>query len=157
MAWGACGCCICSGPGFRLTEGIRDPKRNSPPGEPARTPYEPPSQKPIGIGVCADGLSAIETFRDAPAPNGSWDWNCDGRIERRWGPCENLTRAQCEPHTNATGAPPGFCAELRAPTGCTPRVADCGQSGFLYPCFYNADDGRCHAGGYELAQVMECR
>jgi hypothetical protein len=112
---------------------------------------------PKGIGACADGSSPSNAFHDAPAPNGSWDWNCDGQIERAWSPCENLAPDQCKPNTNATGAKPGFCTELRAPGGCPPKVAECGQPGWLYPCFYNEADGRCHAGGYELAKVMQCR
>jgi len=109
------------------------------------------------IGACASGVSPSNEFHDAPASNGSWDWNCDGQIEREWGPCENLTRQQCEPNTNATGAPPGFCAQLRAEGGCPPKVGECGKEGYIYPCFYNPADGRCHAGGYELAKVMRCR
>jgi hypothetical protein len=131
----------------------------------------PPSQKggiaapdpspapltPAGVGACASGLTASNDFHNASAPNGSWDWNCDGRIERQWGTCEALTREQCDPHTNATGAPPGFCTELRAPGGCAPKLGECGQAGWIYPCFYNPADGRCHAGGYETATTMACR
>ena len=122
-----------------------------------QTPVQPDNPAPKGIGACASGASPNNQFHDAPAPNGSWDWNCDGQTEREWGTCENLTRAQCEPNTNATGAPPGFCTELRAAGGCLPKVGECGQSGWIYPCFYNPADGRCHAGGYEKAAVMRCR
>jgi hypothetical protein len=111
----------------------------------------------VGIGACSSSSSPVNEFRDAPAPNGSWDWNCDGQIDHAWVACENLTQAQCDPHTNATGTPPGFCGEIRAPTGCKPIVGECGQSGWLYPCFYNKADGRCHAGGYETATLMKCR
>jgi hypothetical protein len=114
-------------------------------------------QRPVGVGACAAGSSPNNEFHDVAASNGSWDWNCNGQVEREWSTCENLTRSQCDPNTNATGAPPGFCSELRAPSGCTPRVAQCGQAGWIYPCFYNPADGRCHAGGYETAAVMRCR
>lgn len=117
----------------------------------------PPATVTAGVGACASGNSPVNEFHDAPAPNGSWDWNCDGNVERAWGACENLSRAQCEPNTNVTGAAPGFCTEIRAPSGCRPTVAECGQSGWIYPCFYNPADGRCHAGGYETAIVMKCR
>lgn len=117
-----------------------------------------PTPKPRrGIGACADGDSPSTAFHDSPAPNGSWDWDCNGQVVREWGVCENLTREQCDPHTNATGAPPGFCSEMRYEGGCTPKVAECGKPGWIYPCFYNAQDGRCHAGGYETAQVMRCK
>src|SRR6266849_7071814 len=33
---------------------------------------------PKGIGACAAGGSPSNEFRDAPAPNGSLDWNCNG-------------------------------------------------------------------------------
>lgn len=110
-----------------------------------------------GIGACADGDSPNTAFHDTAAANGSWDWDCNGQVEREFGVCENLTREQCDPHTNATGAPPGFCSEIRSEGGCPPKVAECRKSGYVYPCFYNAQDGRCHAGGYETAQVMRCR
>lgn len=115
------------------------------------------SPEPAGIGACGSGDAPSNTFHDAAAPNGSWDWNCDGQVEREWSPCENLAPAQCQPHTNATGAPPGFCSEIRSEGGCVPKIAECGQEGWTYPCFYNPADGRCHAGGYERATVMRCR
>lgn len=119
--------------------------------------HDSPSPQPKGIGACATGDSPSNEFHDAPASNGSWDWNCDGKTEREWRACENLTREQCDPHTNATGAPPGFCTELRAEGGCPPKIGECGKQGYLYPCFYNSEDGRCHAGGIEQEQVMQCR
>jgi hypothetical protein len=124
---------------------------HQPPLDPVPTTLSP------GIGACASVGSPVNEFRDSSAPNGSWDWNCDGQIEREWGPCENLSKAQCDPNTNATGSPAGFCNEIRAPGGCPPTLGECGHSGFAYPCFYNAADGRCHAGGYEIATVMRCR
>jgi len=113
--------------------------------------------RPVGIGACATGAAPSSVFHDTPASNGSWDWNCDGQIEREWGTCEALTREQCDPNTNATGASPGFCSELRGVSGCLPTVAACGTQGWVYPCFYNSADGRCHAGGYETAKVMRCQ
>ncbi len=135
-------------------------QENLPPRVQQENPPRPVQQEnstPKGIGACASGGSPSNEFRDAPAPNGSWDWNCNGQIERELGTCENLTRAQCDPNTNATGAPPGFCTELRAAGGCLPKIGECGQQGWVYPCFYNPADGRCHAGGYETAKVMRCR
>jgi hypothetical protein len=110
-----------------------------------------------GIGACASGAPPDNNFHNAAAPNGSWDWNCDGQIEQAFGSCESLTRQQCDPDTNATNGPPGFCTEIRAVSGCIPKVAECGQAGYIYPCFYNAQDGRCHAGGYETPMTMQCR
>ncbi len=110
-----------------------------------------------GIGACVSGDSPSNQFHDAPASNGSWDWNCNGQTEREWGTCENLTRQQCDPNTNETGGPPGFCTELRAVGGCPPKIGECGQAGWVYPCFYNPADGRCHAGGYETAKIMRCK
>ena len=109
------------------------------------------------LSACDTGATPSNEFHDAPASNGSWDWNCNGETEREWSPCENLTREQCDPSTNATGAPPGFCTDLRAEGGCPPKIGECGKPGYIYPCFYNAADGRCHAGGYETAQIMRCR
>ena len=121
-------------------------------------PADPIEKKPVaGLGACSDGSTPSGDFHDAAATNGSWDWNCDGQVEKEYTVCENLTRAQCDPNTNAAHGPPGFCSELRAPGGCTPKVASCGLSGYIYPCFYDAADGRCHAGGYETATVMRCR
>jgi hypothetical protein len=123
------------------------------------SPPQPHHQTPPanGVGACASGGSPNDEFHDAPAPNGSWDWNCNGQIESEWGTCESLTRAQCDPNTNETGAPPGFCTELRTTGGCPPKLGECGQPGWIYPCFYNPADGRCHAGGYETAKIMRCR
>jgi len=111
----------------------------------------------VGIGACASGASPSNEFHDSPAANGSWDWNCDGQVEREWGTCEALSREQCIPNTNVTGARPGFCPELRGPQGCVPKIGECGQSGWVYPCFLSPADGRCHAGGVETATIMRCR
>lgn len=120
-------------------------------------PINTRSSTPKGIGACADGGLPSNAFHNTPAANGSWDWNCDGRIEREWDTCESLTQEQCDPNTNATGAPPGFCTQIRSENGCVPTIGECGQAGWIYPCFYNSADGRCHAGGYETAKIMECR
>jgi hypothetical protein len=133
------------------------PQLNPPNGSEANQNSASPPPQAKGIGACGSGDSPNTEFHDAPASNGSWDWNCNGQIEREWGPCENLTRQQCEPHTNATGAPPGFCSNLRGEGGCPPKIGECGKQGYLYLCFYNVEDGRCHAGGYETAQTMRCR
>ena len=133
------------------------------PGSQNQVPIQPPIQPtptpeaPRGIGACASGVSPDNNFHNAAAANGSWDWNCDGQMERAFGSCESLTRQQCDPNTNATNGPPGFCTELRAASGCVAKVAECGQAGYIYPCFYNAQDGRCHAGGYETPVTMQCR
>lgn len=129
----------------------------------------------VGLGACAQtgtwvcnqaGTGLVcgavpnqrdNNFHNVVSSNGSWDWNCDGQIERQWGACENLSPAQCRPNTNVTHAPPGFCDTLRKPNGCPPTTSECGHSGYLYPCFYNPSDGRCHAGGYETSAVMACR
>jgi hypothetical protein len=126
------------------------------PSRPPALPTEPKSS-PVAVGACATGNAPSNVFHDSPASNGSWDWNCNGQIEREWGTCEALTREQCDPNTNVTGAPSGFCSELRGVNGCIPKVAACGTQGWYYPCFYNSADGRCHAGGYETATVMRCK
>ena len=90
------------------------------------------------VGACATGASPSNAFRQEPASNGSWDWNCNGKVERQYGACENLSPEQCKPNTNVTGASPGFCSAYRAPDGCKARVAQCGASGYIYPCFFNA-------------------
>ena len=127
-----------------------EPRPSSP-----NRPVEHP--RPVGVGACATGGAPSNVFYDTPASNGSWDWNCNGQTEREWGTCEALTREQCDPNTNATGAPPGFCSALRGVSGCIPKVAACGTQGWVYPCFYSSADGRCHAGGYETAKVMRCK
>jgi hypothetical protein len=127
-------------------------------GQPQReATLRPERPKSGGLGACASGAAPSLQFHDVAAPNGSWDWNCDGQVEREFGTCENLTREQCDPNTNVTKAPPGFCTQLRTAKGCTPNIGQCGQSGWIYPCFYDAADGRCHAGGYETAAVMRCK
>lgn len=125
-------------------------------------PPQPPAghivpNTPAGVGACATGAAPDNSFHNAPASNGSWDWNCDGQEEHEWGTCESLTKAQCDPNTNVTKSPPGFCSEIRAAAGCVPKVASCGTSGWVYPCFYNQADGRCHAGGYETAAIVRCK
>jgi hypothetical protein len=139
-----------------LTEGLREREIPVTPGSSPAT-VALTQQQPPGVGACASGASPDRAFHNAAAANGSWDWDCNGTVERQWAACENLSRAQCDPNTNQTGAPPGFCSEIRSPGGCTPQIAACGQSGWVYPCFYNAADGRCHAGGLETAVTMACR
>jgi hypothetical protein len=134
----------------------------------------PGSQCTVGQGACRSdgklfyhGDNAVckaetpilpEGFRDIASPNGSWDWDCNGTVEKQWATCESLTKDQCDPNTNVTQrAPGGFCTQLRSPGGCPPDAAECGQRIWTYPCFWNAADGRCHAGGYETATTMACK
>lgn len=113
--------------------------------------------KPVGIGACATGAKPSTSFRQEPAANGSWDWNCDGIVEKQYQSCESMPPKACTPHTNATGSPPGFCSTVRAPDGCKAPPAQCGSAGYIYPCFYHAADGRCHAGGYDTEVKLGCR
>lgn len=138
-------------------EKVFPPPFTPPPYDATPSPTQTPPPAPVGIGACATGAAPSNEFHDMPASNGSWDWNCNGQIEREWGTCENLTQAQCDPNTNVTGAPAGFCTEIRAAGGCPPKIGECGKQGWVYPCFYNPADGRCHAGGYETATVMRCK
>jgi hypothetical protein len=110
-------------------------------------------------GVCKPETDiAPRGFNEIAGPNGSWDWDCNGRVEKQWATCESLTKDQCDPNTNVTKkAAGGFCTALRDTGGCPPTAADCGQKIWVYPCFWNAADGRCHAGGYETATVMACK
>jgi hypothetical protein len=113
--------------------------------------------KPVGLGACATGSKPSNSFRQERAANGSWDWNCDGNVEKQYQSCESMAPKACTPNTNATGSPPGFCSTLRAPDGCKAPPAQCGSTGYIYPCFYHAADGRCHAGGYETEAKLGCR
>lgn len=111
---------------------------------------------PIGIGACSTGyLKPSNSFANSPAPNGSWDWNCDGQVTPNYQSCETLSPAQCTPNSNATGSRGGFCADLRE-KGCSPAVPKCGKSGYVYPCFIQAD-GACHAGGYPTPVTVGCK
>jgi hypothetical protein len=141
-----------------LTQGLRF-KSSTPQPVPADVMEHTPA--PAGVGACADGASPDHGFHNTPAANGSWDWDCNGTVERQWGACENLG-SQCPPPNSAprrasVDAPHGFCSELRGPAGCTPQIAECGRSGWTYPCVLSDADGRCHAGWFETATVMACR
>lgn len=136
-------------------KGLFEGAHPSPPIAIASPPDQP--HKPAGRGACADGSAPDHGFHNVAAANGSWDWDCNGQVETERGACESLARAQCDPNTNVTRASPGFCSQIRGVAGCSPGVAACGTQGYIYPCFYNAADGRCHAGGYETAAVQRCR
>jgi hypothetical protein len=109
--------------------------------------------------VCKSEINVDpQGFSNIAAPNGSWDLDCNGAVEKEWVTCESLSRDQCDPNTNYTHkAAGGFCTSPRAVAGCLPSVAECGQRIWVYPCFWNANDGRCHAGGYETATTMQCK
>jgi len=120
---------------------------------------------PAGVGACATGLSKDDAYHSALAPNSSWDWNCNGQEEREWHACEDFPGERCKNQPLrkvdidqlTKDDVVGFCTKDRAATGCEPEVAACGQSGKLYPCVYNPEDGRCHAGWFETATTMRCK
>ncbi len=78
--------------------------------------------------VCGATPGAASSYQTSAAPNGSWDWNCDGKVEMEYAAC---TLAFC--NGAAAGASCGFAeADLCVSSG---SVAACGATFTGSPVF----------------------
>jgi Pro-kumamolisin, activation domain len=95
-----------------------------------------------------------------PAPNGSWDWDCDGRTEQQFPVGVTGSAISCSPASDG-----GFCSSIgndeRTCTGKTDNLGDfyfpcsggdivCGELLLHQQCFFGSS---CKAGPSEVVQL----
>jgi hypothetical protein len=98
-----------------------------------------------------------QTYHDTAAPNGSWDWNCDGSVELQYG--DVLPAAICPTSLFCTGANPdteGNCASslnFISPCGTLGPPPNCGQTFIQQTCNWT---GSTCADGFTNTLTMGC-
>jgi hypothetical protein len=95
----------------------------------------------MGKVVCADPATATcsatpgqadDTFHTSAAPNGSWDWNCNNGVDRKYplAACSSFTAATCPANGWEPGpSGSGDCGETLTQTGCAPSGSGCAATG----------------------------
>ena len=86
-----------------------------------------------GSPVCsATAGKADDSFHTSAAPNGSWDWNCNNNVDRKYplAACESFTGASCP----AFGYSPkpgesGDCGQDLVQQACAPSGSGCASTG----------------------------
>ncbi len=105
----------------------------------------------IGRVMCtspsAAGCTAVEgtpddTFHATAAPDGSWDWNCNNNVDRKY------PLASCESFTAATCPAQGWQPEPG-------QAGDCGQSLLQQAC--NATATGCQSTGPATTVTEQCK
>jgi hypothetical protein len=83
-------------------------------------------------GCSATPGTADDTFHTVAAPNGSWDWNCNNNVDRKYplAACESFTAATCpsqgwQPVTGQSGD----CGEQLIQQSCSATATGCASSG----------------------------
>jgi hypothetical protein len=95
----------------------------------------------MGMVVCTDpstaGCSVMagdpdESFHTNAAPNGSWDWNCNNNVDRKYkvGGCDSFTASTC-PSVAYPQAPgtSGDCGEDLTVESCSATASGCVSTG----------------------------
>jgi hypothetical protein len=94
-----------------------------------------------GKVICANATAAAcsvspgtpdESFHTVAAPNGSWDWNCNNGVDRRYplAACESFTAATCP--ASGWGPAPGQsddCGQTFLEKSCSATASGCVSSG----------------------------
>ncbi|HXJ20558.1 MAG TPA: putative metal-binding motif-containing protein [Polyangia bacterium] len=87
---------------------------------------------PSAAGCSAMQDSADDTFHTTAAPNGSWDWNCNNNVDRKYplASCESFTAATC-PDQGYQPEPgqSGDCGESLIQQSCTATATGCASTG----------------------------
>jgi len=91
--------------------------------------------------VCMDGATAVcpvqpgtpdEDFHTSAAPNGSWDWNCNNNVDRKYPlkSCDSFGSSDCPAQGWSTmpGAS-GDCGEQLIQQACAPTGSGCQANG----------------------------
>ena len=100
-----------------------------------------------GVSGCNATIGPADhtgAWHTAPAPNGSWDWDCDGHVEYQY-PTGSQTAPPMTP-TPCAAVPIGMCGppndQLYWPTAGTP----CGNMLSEWMCMPNNANGQCMGG-----------
>jgi hypothetical protein len=95
----------------------------------------------MGKVICADPATAVcsatpgspdDSFHTSAAPNGSWDWNCNNGVDRKYplAACSSFTAATCPANGWEPGpSGSGDCGEMLTETGCAPSGSGCASTG----------------------------
>jgi hypothetical protein len=87
---------------------------------------------PSAAGCMATSIAADDSFHTTAAPNGSWDWNCNNNIDRKYplASCESFTAATC-PSLGYQTEPgqSGDCGENLIQQSCTATSTGCMSTG----------------------------
>jgi hypothetical protein len=95
----------------------------------------------MGKVVCADPSTATcsatpgspdESFHTSAAPNGSWDWNCNNGVDRKYplAACSSFTASTCPANGWEPGpSGSGDCGEVLTETACAPSGSSCASTG----------------------------
>jgi hypothetical protein len=83
-------------------------------------------------GCSATPTSPDETFHAMAAPNGSWDWNCNNNVDRRYplAACDSFSASSC-PSLGWSPEPgqSGDCGEMLVQQSCTATASGCQSTG----------------------------
>jgi hypothetical protein len=89
-------------------------------------------QSTSAAGCSAMQASVDDTFHTSAAPNGSWDWNCNNNVDRKYplASCESFTAATC-PSLGYQPEPgqSGDCGESLIQQSCSATAAGCASTG----------------------------
>jgi hypothetical protein len=87
---------------------------------------------PSAAGCSAMPAAPDDTFHTTAAPNGSWDWNCNNNVDRKYplAACESFSAANCP----AQGWQPpagqaGDCGAMLIQQSCTATATGCASTG----------------------------
>jgi hypothetical protein len=87
---------------------------------------------PSAAGCSGMPAAADDTFHTVGASNGSWDWNCNNNVDRKYplAACESFTASSCP----AQGWQPepgqsGDCGESLIQQSCTATTTGCASTG----------------------------
>jgi hypothetical protein len=87
---------------------------------------------PTSAGCSATPTSPDETFHAVAAPNGSWDWNCNNNVDRRYplAACDSFSASSC-PSLGWSPEPgqSGDCGEMLVQQSCTATASGCQSTG----------------------------
>lgn len=87
---------------------------------------------PTTAGCSATSTSADENFHTVAAPNGSWDWNCNNNVDRKYplAACESFTAATCPQYGWAPlPGQSGDCSQMLTQSACSATAGGCVSTG----------------------------
>jgi hypothetical protein len=83
-------------------------------------------------GCSATPILADDSYHTTAAPNGSWDWNCNNNVDRKYplAACESFTAATCPSQGWKTEpGQSGDCGESLIQQSCTATASGCQSTG----------------------------
>ena len=93
-----------------------------------------------GTVMCMGGSTAVcsatpgqpdESFHTSAAPNGSWDWNCNNGVDRKYplATCESAAPGSCPLFGYEPAGNSGDCGQMLIQKACSPTGSGCVSSG----------------------------